>query len=231
MYKIKDLPFDERPQERLIALGASFLSDEELLAILLKTGTKEYSVKVLAAKLLVAIGGIAKMHETNLIKLQNIKGIGRTKAVTIMAAIELARRMKQNQRYLMQKKIVNSQMVYEYFKDKIATAQQEHFYCLYLNSQRQVISEKLLFTGTINKSLIHPREIFKEAFLVSAYSIICVHNHPSGDPNPSAPDIALTKDLREMAELFAIAIDDHIIVGNNSFYSFHDNRLFKNEKV
>jgi len=228
MYKIKDMPLDERPQERLIALGASFLSDEELLAIFLKTGTKNYSVKVLATKLLIEIGGLKELKNTNLMQLKKFSGIGQTKAVSLMALVELSKRLQQKNRCLMQKKITNSEMVYEYFKDKIGEANQEHFYCLYLNSQREVISEKLLFTGTINKSLIHPREIFKEAFLVSAFSIICVHNHPSGNPNPSSVDISLTNDLKEMATLFGIAFDDHIIISFNSFYSFYDKQLFKN---
>ncbi len=226
MYKIKDLPFDERPKERLIKLGASFLADEELLAIILKTGTKEYSVKILASKLLIELGGINNLEQTNLVKLQKIKGIGQTKAVTIMAVIELAKRMHQKQRFLLQEKITNSQMVYDYFCDKIGNLKQEHFFCLYLDSQKKVIHEKKLFIGTINKSLVHPREIFKEAFLVSAFSIICVHNHPSGDLKPSTADLDFTKDLKKMGDLFGIGVDDHIIVSKNGFFSFFDNNLF-----
>ncbi len=220
MYKIKDMPISERPRERLKTMGPSHLSDEELLAIILKTGSKKKSAKILAGQLLAKINGIENIKETNMQILTSINGIGETKALTILAVIEFSKRINNTLRFINDLKINSPEIVFNYYREKIGESKQEQFYCLYLDSQKKLIKEKDLFKGTINKSLVHPREIFKEAFLVSACSIICVHNHPSGHLEPSSCDIEFTNELKKMSSVFGLTLDDHVIITNQSFYSF-----------
>ena len=183
--KIKDIPIYERPRERLINNGVENLSNEDLLAIILKTGTKNISSKMLATKILIEVGDIKNLKDLNYQKLIKIKGVGQAKACVLLATIELAKRINREIPIINNLKITNSKIIYNYYKDIIGNQLQEHFYCVYLDHQKKVIKDKLLFIGTINQSLIHPREIFKEAYLISASAIICVHNHPSGNVIPS----------------------------------------------
>lgn len=222
---IKDIPLNERPRERLINKGVEYLSNEDLLAILLKTGTKENSVKVLANNILKQLDDINNLKEINLERLVKIKGIGKAKACELLAAIELGKRLNQEIDNLNQIKIYSSNSIYEYYQDKLKDKLQEFFYCVYLDTKNHIIKDKLLFIGTINESLIHPREIFKEAYLLSASSIICVHNHPSGNVTPSNNDIIMTKQLIEVGKILGIKVLDHIIIGKNNYYSFNDNSL------
>jgi len=220
--KIKDIPEHERPIERLIDKGASVLSLEELLAILIKTGTKDESAKALASKILSRLKSSNDLEKMTLEDFVSIKGIGYTKAATLLAAIELSKRLKRGIETIKHLQITNAEIVYTYYHSFLQTRGQEHFYCLYLDSQKRVLESKLLFLGTLNYSLVHPREIFLEAYMNHAVSIICVHNHPSGNPNPSRQDIELTKRLLEIGNLMGIPIDDHIIIGRNSYYSFFE---------
>ena len=126
---------------------------------------------------------------------------------------------------LNQIKIYSSNSIYEYYQDKLKDKLQEYFYCVYLDTKNHIIKDKLLFIGTINESLIHPREIFKEAYLLSASGIICIHNHPSGNVNPSNNDIIMTKRLVEVGKILGIKVLDHIIIGKDNYYSFNDNDL------
>ena len=220
---MKDIPLNERPRERLINKGVEYLSNEELLAILLKTGTKDSSVKVLASNILKQLDNINSLKDINLQNLIKIKGIGKVKACEILAAIELGKRLNEKTMYINQIKIYSSDSIYEYYKDKLNDKKQEHFYCVYLDVKNHIIKDKLLFIGTINESLIHPREIFKEAYLLSAFSVICVHNHPSGNVNPSNNDIVMTKQLKEVGKTLGIKVLDHIIIGKDGYFSFNDN--------
>lgn len=222
---IKDIPLNERPRERLINKGVEYLSNEDLLAILLKTGTKENSVKVLANNILKQLDDINNLKEINLERLVKIKGIGKAKACELLAAIELGKRLNKKIDNLNQIKIYSSNSIYEYYQDKLKDKLQEYFYCVYLDTKNHIIKDKLLFIGTINESLIHPREIFKEAYLLSASSIICIHNHPSGNVNPSNNDIIMTKQLVEVGKILGIKVLDHIIIGKDNYYSFNDNNL------
>lgn len=222
---IKDIPLNERPRERLINKGVEYLSNEDLLAILLKTGTKENSVKVLANNILKQLDDINNLKEINLERLVKIKGIGKAKACELLAAIELGKRLNKKIDNLNQIKIYSSNSIYEYYQDKLKDKLQEYFYCVYLDTKNHIIKDKLLFIGTINESLIHPREIFKEAYLLSASSIICIHNHPSGNVNPSNNDIIMTKQLIEVGKILGIKVLDHIIIGKDNYYSFNDNDL------
>ena len=209
---IKDIPKSDRPIERLINNGAEFLSDSEILAILIKTGTREKSAKTIADEILKKYKSLNELKNINLEQLTKIKGIGVTKAVSILAAFELSRRINNQIMSLNETKITNSSLVFEYYKNKIGDKNQEYFYCLYLNTAKKVIKDKLLFIGTVNKSVVHPREIFKEAYLLSASGIICVHNHPAGSVFPSKEDINLTKKLVEIGELLVVKIIDHVII-------------------
>lgn len=220
---IKDIPKSDRPIERLINNGAEFLSDSEILAILIKTGTREKSAKTIADEILKKYKSLNELKNINLEQLTKIKGIGVTKAVSILTAFELSRRINNQIMSLNETKITNSSLVFEYYKNKIGDKNQEYFYCLYLNTAKKVIKDKLLFIGTVNKSVVHPREIFKEAYLLSASGIICVHNHPAGSVFPSKEDINLTKKLVEIGELLGVKIIDHVIITNNNYYSFFEN--------
>lgn len=220
---IKDIPLNERPRERLINKGVEYLSNEELLAILLKTGTKDYSVKALANSILKQLDNINSLKDINLQSLIKIKGIGQVKACEILAAIELGKRLNEKITCINQIKVYSSDSIYEYYKDKLNDKKQEHFYCVYLDTKNHIIKDKLLFIGTINESLIHPREIFKEAYLLGASSVICVHNHPSGNANPSNNDILMTKQLQEVGKILGIKVLDHIIIGKDVYFSFNDN--------
>lgn len=220
---IKDIPKEERPRERLINLGVQFLSNEELLAILLKSGTKNTSVKVLASNILKELDSISDLKDITLENLIKIKGIKQAKACELLASIELGRRINKKFNNINQIKIFDSNSVFEYYKNELDNKKQEHFYCIYLDVKNQIIKDRLLFVGTINESLVHPREIFKEAYLLSASSIICIHNHPTGNVNPSKNDILMTKQLKDVGTILGINVLDHIIIGKNEYYSFANN--------
>lgn len=207
----------------MINKGVEYLSNEDLLAILLKCGTKDLSVKELANNILKEINNINNLKDINYEKLIKIKGIGKAKACEILSSIELGKRINNKLNNISQIKICSSENIFEYYKNKLSDKLQEHFYCVYLDTKNQIIKDKLLFIGTINQSLVHPREVFKEAYLLSASSIICIHNHPSGNVNPSNNDIIITKQLREVGLLLGINVLDHIIIGKEKYYSFNDN--------
>lgn len=219
---IKDIIKSERPRERLLNVGASSLSNEELLSIILKTGTKNISVKDLSRKILNEIKDISNLKDMTYNKLIKIKGIGTVKAIEILASLELGRRVYYKN--VKQKvKLNNTTLVFEQFKNLFINETQENFYALYLNTKTELISYKLLFKGTINTSVVHPREIFKYAFLESASSIIVIHNHPSNNTTPSKEDIELTNKLFEIGNIMAIPVIDHIIIGIDNYYSFYEN--------
>lgn len=217
--KIKDLPLNERPRERLLYWGVEKLSNEELLSILLKVGTRNLSVKQLSEKILKEAGGMEHIRELTYEKLSKIKGIGHAKACVLLAAFEFSKRIEQP----VLQKIDGTEELYRYFKQECIGQKQEHFYCVYLDNNNQIINKKLLFIGTLNQSLVHPREVFKEAYSLSASSIICVHNHPSGNIVPSENDLHLTQKLVEIGQFLGIRILDHMIIGGNSYYSFLEN--------
>ena len=218
--KIKDMKEFERPRERLKEYGSFSLSNDELLAILLNKGTKNKSAKDLGLEVLNSVNKISDLKDITIEKLTNIKGIGQAGAITILSAIELGKRIFNNKNY--NKKIVlkTADEIYQYIKYELFDKKQEYFYCLYVNSKKELIERKLLFMGTLNRSTVHPREIFKNAYLNSASGIICIHNHPSGDVTPSMEDKILTNNLVELGMMNGISLVDHIIVSNDNYYSF-----------
>lgn len=223
MVKIKDIPTLDRPRERLINYGVENLSNEELLAIIFKTGTKGESAKDLGVKVLSKIDNIKKLNDINLEFLKNIKGIGMSKSCDLLAAIELGKRINREVDTIKNVKLTSSDLVYKYYKDKIGDKLQEYFYAIYLDSGKKVIGDKLLFIGTVNYSLVHPREIFKEAYLLGASAIICIHNHPGGNPLPSKQDYDITKNLVEASKILGVKFLDHIIITKKNYYSFLEN--------
>lgn len=220
--KIKELPLLERPRERLINYGVECLSDEELLSIILKSGVKNMSVKELSAYILSEFNGIENLKNINYYVAKKIKGIGDAKACILVALSEICRRMNRKVASLKGEKLNTPQKVFDFYKAKIE-GPQEHFYCVYLDANKKVIEEKLLFIGTANYSLVHPRDVFKEAYLINATGVICVHNHPSGDVKPSKEDINATIRLREVGMIMGITVIDHVIVGDDKYYSFLEN--------
>jgi len=220
---IKDIPKQERPRERLLECGPENLSNEELIAIVLKTGTKNISAKELALRILKETKDINELSTINKEKLLKIKGIGEAKAVELLATIELGKRIFTKKNTL---KITyrTAEEIYNENKSIFYNLKQEYFYVLYLDNKNKLIERKLLFMGTLNRSIVHPREIFKNAYLLSASGIVCMHNHPSGDVTPSYDDIYLTNSLVEIGKLQAIPVIDHLIFGDNTYYSFKEHK-------
>lgn len=191
------------------------------MSIIIKTGTANKSAKELAEEIITKNNGINNLQNTNINELCKIKGIGKVKAIEIMAALELGKRVYS--RKLEKTKLNSSKDIYEAYRYRFIDVKQEMFYALYFDSKSNFIKEKLLFKGTLNNATVHPREIYKEAYILSASHIIVLHNHPSGDSTPSREDRELTKNLIEISKIMGIKIVDHIIIGNGNYYSFYEN--------
>ncbi len=218
---MKDFPNDERPRERFMKQGPESLANHELIALLIQTGSKNESVLTLANKLLIHFDGLRLLKDASLDELKAIKGIGTAKAIQLMAAIELGRRVS-NLEFTDRYCIRSPEDAAKYMMNDMKFLSQEHFICLYLNTKNQVMHKQVVFIGSLNASIVHPREVFKEAFRRSAASIICLHNHPSGDPSPSREDIEVTKRLVECGKIIGIDLLDHIIMGENKFISLKE---------
>lgn len=219
--KIRDVHREDRPRERLIRQGAQSLSNQELIAILLRTGTKEESVLALANRVLNYFEKLHELKYATLEEIVSIKGIGEAKAVQLLAAIELGRRLSQKQidgRYV----IRSPQDAATFLMPDMSSLQQEHFVVLFLNVKNQILHKQTIFIGSLNSSIVHPREIFREAVKRSAASIICAHNHPSGVPTPSPEDIDVTKRLQEAGFIIGIELIDHLIIGDHQFISLKE---------
>jgi DNA repair protein RadC len=217
---IRDYPKEERPRERFLQDGPQSLSNQELLALLLRTGSREESVLQLSGRLINSFKGLRLLKEASVEELTVIKGIGEAKAIQILASVELGRRinnLNDQDRYV----IRSPEDGANYCMEEMRFLSQEHFVCLYLNTKNQVL-QKTIFIGSLNASIVHPREVFKEAFKRSAASIICLHNHPSGDPSPSREDIEVTKRLVECGKIIGIEVLDHIIIGEHKYVSLKE---------
>ena len=219
--RIRDIVKDDQPRERLLLEGVSSLSNTELLAVLLRTGTKEESVLALASRILHHFDGLRMLKDATVEELTNINGIGIAKAAQLIAAFELGRRMVQLE-YKERYSIRSPEDCANYMMEEMRFLQQEHFVCLYLNTKNQVMHRQTVFIGSLNASIVHPREVFREAFRRSAASIICLHNHPSGDPAPSREDIEVTKRLAECGKIMGVDLLDHIIIGEHRFVSLKE---------
>jgi len=230
MVKFKDLPDEEKPRERLVLYGVEALSNEELLMILLKSGTKKYNVKELSLQILKLSGGISNLKNLTYQKLMKLEGIGKVKAIEFVAVLELSRRIYMDKNIKDVINCTNPENIIYYFNSLFKDKLQEEFYVLYLDNKKKYLDKKKLFVGSINASIVHPREIFKEAYLISASFLICIHNHPSGEPNPSREDIEFTDKIKRIGVMHGIYLIDHIIIGNDCYYSFYENNNILNNK-
>ena len=219
-YRIKDIPKEERPRERLKEVGAESLTNKELLAIILKSGTKGKNVEELALEILNKFS-LTELKEINITDLKKLSGRGEVKAIELVACIEFGKRIFLEKEESL-KKLDNPTSIWKSARYLLSGKKQEYFYCYYFNNKQELIERKLIFMGTINHSTTHTREIFKEAYKVSASSIVCIHNHPTNDVTPSRADIEFTKRLMKTGNIQGIPVVDHIIVGDNSFYSFYE---------
>ena len=217
---LKEVPVFDRPREKAIKYGVNSLSNIELIAILLRTGSKQDNVLDVAKNLMYDIEKLSLLKDMTISELMKFKGIGKTKAITILASIELGLRVletsKENTFY------TSPEAVFEYFYPKLRLKNKECLYAMYLDVKGQLIKEQLITQGTINSSLMDGKDIFKWGVKLSASAIILVHNHPSGNVNPSREDIRLTNSLVELGQINGIPIIDHVIIGDNDYYSFYE---------
>lgn len=216
--RIKDMPADQRPRERLAREGARSLSDAELLAILLRTGYAQKSAVELATNVISIYSGLKNLVQAGVEELSEIKGMGPVKAAQLKAALEIGRRVatvSESSRPSIKGPEDAAFMVME----EMRHLDREHFCALLLNTKHQVVARETISVGTLNSSVVHPRELFKAAIKRSAAAIILVHNHPSGDPTPSREDREITRRLFEAGTIIGIEVLDHIIIGDNKFVS------------
>ncbi len=222
--RITDLPEGQRPRERLIQHGPESLSDAELLAIILRTGDGQRSAIDLAHHLLARCNGFRGLDAISIDELCEIRGVGPAKAAQIKAALAIGRKLaeeKQPER----KRLQTSRDVFDYLHARLRNQPREIFIMLLLTVQNKLIKEQKLYEGTLNQSLVTPREVLKEAINGKAASVIFVHNHPSGEPAPSPDDRDLTKLLVEACKTAEIVVHDHVIIGDGKFFSFADEGL------
>jgi DNA repair protein RadC len=216
-YLIKEMNDDERPRERFKKYGVEALSNTELLSILMRCGTKSKSVMEVSSDLL-KIYNMNDFSNINYNVLKDIKGIGEVKAMTLISAIEFGKRVLN--KVDLNKQIRCSNDVYELVKSDLENELQEKLLVIFLNTRKYVIDKKIIFIGTVNSSVVHARDVFREAVKCNAVSLILVHNHPAGSIKPSYQDIEMTNKFISIGKLMDIDVIDHLIVGKNSYYSF-----------
>ena len=218
---IKQWPEDERPRERLLKFGAGRLSTAELLAIILRTGSRERSAIELAREVLLKFRSLEEIEDAAVAEFSQIKGIGSSKAAQMKAAFELGRRLLQGGKdaELQNPSFTNSRAVYEYYRPRFYGLKKERFLCVLLDTKNRVFREKIVSDGTLTSSLVHPREVFRYAIKEAAASVLFIHNHPSGDPSPSKDDISITKRLVETGKVIGINVIDHIVISDGTYMS------------
>ncbi len=225
---IKELPEMERPYEKCEQKGAGSLSNEELLAVLLRTGTRGENAIDLARRILYHAGepGILGIHQFSVSRLMQIKGVGKVKAVQISCISELAKRLARSS-YEEKLSFTEPASIARYYMEELRHEKQEIMKLLMLNSKAKLIGESDVSKGTVNASVITPRELFIEALQKNAVSIVIMHNHPSGDPTPSREDMLTTKRIQEAGLLIGIELLDHIVIGNNCYISFREEGMLE----
>ena len=218
---MKGLPVSERPYEKCMEKGASALSDAELLAVMIKCGTKHRTSVEVAREVLMLCGepgGLGNLRQLTIAQLMKIEGIGRIKAIQLQCLAELCSRM--SVRVYMEKPLLNTpEKIAEYYMEPLSKLEQEEMHLVFLDTKNRRIQDVLLTRGTVNASLVSTRELFIEALRYCAVHVVMLHNHPSGDPSPSPEDIAVTKKVKEAGELLDIRLLDHIIIGDNRYFS------------
>ena len=220
-YLIKELPDYERPRERFKKYGPSSLSNEELISILLRTGTKNKSVREVSTDILkeVSLHELSNIHYKTLSK---IKGVGDVKSITLLSAVELGKRILNYSDIKL--KLKTQSEVFDYVRNDMEGLLQEKFMVIYLDNKSYVIQKKIIFMGTVNYSLVVARDIFREGVKCNATSMILIHNHPGGSIEPSLEDCELTEKIIKLGHLMEIPVMEHMIIGNNRYYSFREYR-------
>ena len=226
MRGIKDWPESERPREKLLRSGAAALSEAELLALILRTGDGAggNSALDLARQLLLRFGSLRDLGRASPVDLCATRGIGPAKAAELLAVFQLARRFASNP-LQPGARFASSEDVFQHYHEMLREVRQESFYTLLLDSKNRIIREVHISQGSLNASIVHPREVFAPAVRESAAAILLVHNHPSGDPTPSREDIEITARLRQAGEVMGVRILDHVIIGSGTYVSFADRGL------
>ncbi|MDR1616252.1 MAG: DNA repair protein RadC [Syntrophomonadaceae bacterium] len=220
---IKDMPEDTRPREKLLFHGEAFMTDAEILAIILRNGTLHVNVLTLADQIIKHYGSLRSLKDTSIEELMTIKGVGEAKAITIKASLELGRRIALS--YNNKTAIKTPEDVKNVVMEEMRYFDREHFRAMYLDRKGCLIVMEDISVGGLHSSIVHPREVFKTAVKRSAASIILIHNHPSGDPTPSPDDVEVTRRLIEGSKIMGIDIIDHIIIGDNKFCSLRRQNL------
>lgn len=230
-YTIKEMPEDERPQEKLIKFGPDYLSNAELLALIIRTGnSKGDSAIDTATKVLRSLrtandkNGLNSLKNANLSNLMEVDGIGEAKAAMILAAVQLGIRLAVSSNGT-KIRVTSPSIAANYVLSEMSVLEQEHFRVMTLNTKKEINFIREISKGTINMTIVHAREVFRAAISDNAHSIILLHNHPTGDPSPSKEDIGLTKNLMEASKIIGIDILDHIIIGDNRYFSFLEEGL------
>ena len=213
---------EQRPREKALRYGLESLSDLELVALILQSGNKNRSVFEIASDVLKESEGLSKLMQMHVNTLMQIQGIREVKALQLLASVELSKRVIKSKVY--HASILKPEDVIEWFEFEYVVLQQECFIALYLDTKSKLIAHRVLFKGTLNESTVHPREVFKEAFLQNANSVLIAHNHPSGDCTPSQADFEVTYKMVHVAITMGVHLVDHIIVGQNQYYSFKEHK-------
>jgi DNA repair protein RadC len=223
---IKEIPLNDRPREKMAANGAAVLTDAELIAILLRTGTAEKSAIDIASEM-TADGGLYKRLAgiTRLNELTNIKGLGQAKAATVLAALEIGRRIA-SAKPIEKIHLSCPQDVADFLMPRLRYAAKEQFVVILLNNKNKVIGTEVVSEGSLSSSIVHPREVYAPAILHHAAAIMVAHNHPSGDPKPSIEDEEVTRQLLRSGKVLGIPMIDHVIIGDGNYYSFLENEAF-----
>ena len=219
------MPLDDRPREKLILRGVQNLTDAELIAILLRTGTKGKSVLSVAYELIDKNKNLAVLASLSFSNLIKVNGIGKDKAAMLLAAFEINRRIESQSKWVSEKRITSPKDIADIFIPLLRDEVKEKFIVVCLNSANKIIKYEVISVGNLNSSVVHPREIFKAAIENNSASVILIHNHPSGNPEPSNEDIAITKKLVEAGKILDIPVFDHLIIAANLFTSFVDKRI------
>lgn len=213
---VKELPLDDRPREKLLLRGAQSLSDAELVAILLRTGKKGKNVLEIAREIISNEGILAMLATRTVDSLQKIDGIGKDKAATLVAAFEFSRRILSQSKWFSNRKITSPQDIADIFIPILRDDIKEKFIVVCLNSANKIIKHETISIGNLNSSVVHPREVFKVAIDCSSASIILIHNHPSGNPEPSNEDLRITKKIVESGKIIDIPVFDHLIIAGET---------------
>lgn len=221
---ISQLPSSDRPREKMWERGVEALTDSEVLAVLLRTGTRGKSAVDLGREIMFSCkSDVSRLPQLSMEEWCRIDGIGPTKAGIIMAALELGKRTRQHS--LSGRRISSPELVVSYFQEELGMACVENFVAVFLNAKNEVVDWETISIGSLNASIVHPREVFNRAIRRSAAAIVVLHNHPSGHPEPSSEDRAITERLSESGALVGIPLLDHIIIGKTAYYSFKQEGL------